>query len=70
MIKILSLLFLISCQTTVEEKVCPVCVDSSIAEQEMCDIEKAELVKKHEDCLDAYYRSELKCKKLKKGKKK
>lgn len=61
---LMSVFFVVTGCTTVEEKSCPVCVDTSLSDQEICDLEKAELVKKHEDCLDAYYRSEMKCNKL------
>jgi hypothetical protein len=63
-------LLLSSCQTPeIEPEPCPVCHDPSLAEIEVCEIEKAELTQKHEDCLESYYRSELRNQKAKKTKK-
>ena len=65
MLRIVLMMSLLGCNTT-EELVpnpCPICQEPSIAEIEVCEIEKAELIQKLNGCLDRLYD-----KKSKKGK--
>jgi hypothetical protein len=57
-------LLLSSCQTPAEPEPCPICQEPSLAEIEVCEIEKAELTQKLGDCLDRLYMK----KRTKKGK--